>query len=482
NVAPNNDYRRTIQLQATDNSIVTSCKGVIALIDSTNNSITNNRFIECGLDLYTLAEKTLNNNTIDDKPVVFITGKSNEVIDGGEQVFVYNCQDITVRNVAPNNDYRRTIQLQATDNSIVTSCKGVIALIDSTNNSITNNPAKTIALFSSNFNRIYSNDLSGGYVIFPRASSEETYGRCIDLSASKYNDIYNNTIRNCTHGIHLGEVEEASQYNNIYQNNIYNVTSAIFFTYSHQNFVYSNNIYNSSTGLYLQATNDIVAAQNNITDCGLALFVMGSNNQFYHNNLVNNTNQVSVEHQMLFSSSIVLAYSVNNTFDAGYLAGGNYWSIFQGVDSNGDGISETPYVINSDNSDRYPFTQPIGLSDYVPPEKPPVYFETAPTPTPTPTPTLTVSPTQSPTKTPTPTPKPTPAPTPAPTPTPSPIVTPTPTDSLPNNGPTSPPNTNSDLTVTLTWVIIGILVSVISLLLYVRYLKRSIKPASNIMN
>jgi parallel beta-helix repeat protein len=457
-------------------------KGLYVGATCNRTTITNNRFIECGLDLYTLAEKTLNNNTIDDKPVVFITGKSNEVIDGGEQVFVYNCQDITVRNVAPNNDYRRTIQLQATDNSIVTSCKGVIALIDSTNNSITNNPAKTIALFSSNFNRIYSNDLSGGYVIFPRASSEETYGRCIDLSASKYNDIYNNTIRNCTHGIHLGEVEEASQYNNIYQNNIYNVTSAIFFTYSHQNFVYSNNIYNSSTGLYLQATNDIVAAQNNITDCGLALFVMGSNNQFYHNNLVNNTNQVSVEHQMLFSSSIVLAYSVNNTFDAGYLAGGNYWSIFQGVDSNGDGISETPYVINSDNSDRYPFTQPIGLSDYVPPEKPPVYFETAPTPTPTPTPTLTVSPTQSPTKTPTPTPKPTPAPTPAPTPTPSPIVTPTPTDSLPNNGPTSPPNTNSDLTVTLTWVIIGILVSVISLLLYVRYLKRSIKPASNIMN
>ncbi len=457
-------------------------KGLYVGATCNRTTITNNRFIECGLDLYTLAEKTLNNNTIDDKPVVFVTGKSNEVVDGGEQVFVYNCHDITVRNVAPNNDYRRTIQLQATDNSIVTSCKGVIALIDSTNNSITNNPAKTIALFSSNFNRIYSNDLSGGYVIFPRASSEETYGRCIDLSASKYNDIYNNTIRNCTHGIHLGEVEEASQYNNIYQNNIYNVTSAIFFTYSHQNFVYSNNIYNSSTGLYLQATNDIVAAQNNITDCGLALFVMGSNNQFYHNNLVNNTNQVSVEHQMLFSSSIVLAYSVNNTFDAGYLAGGNYWSIFQGVDSNGDGISETPYVINSDNSDRYPFTQPIGLSDYVPPEKPPVYFETAPTPTPTPTPTLTVSPTQSPTKTPTPTPKPTPAPTPAPTPTPSPIVTPTPTDSLPNNGPTSPPNTNSDLTVTLTWVIIGILVSVISLLLYVRYLKRSIKPASNIMN
>ncbi len=48
-----------------------------------------------------------------------------------------------------------------------------------------------------------------------------------------------------------------------------------------------------------------------------------------------------------------------------------------------------------------------------------------------------------------------------------------PTECLPNNGPTSPPNTNSELTITLTWLIIGFLViSVISLLLYIRHLKR----------
>jgi parallel beta-helix repeat protein len=405
-----------------------SAKGLYVGVTCNRTTITNNKFVKCGLDLYSLAEKTLNDNTIDDKPVVFVTGKSHEVIDGGEQVFVYNCHDITVRNVAPNSDYRRTIQLQSTDNSIVTLCKGVIALTDSTNNSITNNPAKTVALFSSNFNRIYSNDLSVGYVIFPRASYEATYGRCIDLSASKYNDIYNNTIRSCTYAIHVGEVEEASQYNNIYQNNIYNAGKGIFFTYSHQNYVYSNKIRNCSTGLSLQATNDMVAAKNNITDCGLALYVMGSNNQFYHNNLNNNTNQVIVEHQMLFSSVIVLAYSVNNTFDAGYLAGGNYWSIFQGLDSNGDGVSETPYVINSNNSDRYPFMQPLGLFDYVPPEKPPVYFEPTPTPIPTPTPTLT--PTATPTAPPPQTTTNNPTPTPTATNTPKPSATPSFTQSI----------------------------------------------------
>lgn len=57
-------------------------------------------------------------------------------------------------------------------------------------------------------------------------------------------------------------------------------------------------------------------------------------------------------------------------------------------------------------------------------------------------------------------------------------VTPTQTDSLPNMGSSSPPNTNSELTIALTWVIIGILViSVISLLLYVKHLKRSISSS-----
>jgi hypothetical protein len=51
--------------------------------------------------------------------------------------------------------------------------------------------------------------------------------------------------------------------------------------------------------------------------------------------------------------------------------------------------------------------------------------------------------------------------------------TPNPSSTLPNMGPTSPPNTNSDLTVTLTFIIIGILViTVVSLLLYVRHLKK----------
>jgi len=41
-------------------------------------------------------------------------------------------------------------------------------------------------------------------------------------------------------------------------------------------------------------------------------------------------------------------------WDDGYPSGGNYWSDYAGVDADGDGIGDTPYVIDENNTDRYP--------------------------------------------------------------------------------------------------------------------------------
>jgi len=68
-------------------------------------------------------------------------------------------------------------------------------------------------------------------------------------------------------------------------------------------------------------------------------------NVIYHNNLIDNYEQASEW------------MSVSNIWDNG--CEGNYWSDYYGVDSDGDGIGDTPYVIDGSNQDNCPLMNPF---------------------------------------------------------------------------------------------------------------------------
>ena len=74
---------------------------------------------------------------------------------------------------------------------------------------------------------------------------------------------------------------------------------------------------------------------------------MSYENQFYHNNFLDNLNHVHDESWEWQGESPSV-----NKWDDDYPSGGNYWSGFSLTDDDNDGICDQPYVIDSNNTDR----------------------------------------------------------------------------------------------------------------------------------
>jgi parallel beta-helix repeat protein len=314
-----------------------------------NNSLINNKLIGCGLNLYHAGDNNILNNTIDGKPIFQFNNVSNQIIDGGaEQVLLFNCTNMTIKNIHPSANYRYAIHLDKTRNSEVTDCEGRVFLVDSDNNIIRNNVPKTIELEGSNYNQIFENTITDA-------------GVCITLKSCKYNDIYGNILSNSSTGIQF-DYPGNCQYNNIYMNIIVRVSVGIKSVSSSKNSIYDNNIADCNSGISLSGSDQNRVFQNNIVKCKYAISIRGNDNAIYHNNLVKNEHQVSIQHTYLFSSNIIMAYSTNNTFDLGYPSGGNFWSDYNGTDNDGDGVGDTPYSINENNTDNYPLIAPVDIT------------------------------------------------------------------------------------------------------------------------
>jgi len=143
--------------------------------------------------------------------------------------------------------------------------------------------------------------------------------RGLDLTASENNTVSGNHIAN-----NIGGIALENMYNSIVENTITN---------------------NSNFGIHLYAAgfNNIIG--NNITNNGRGILVsICYNNVIYHNNFVNNTNHVETDDS-------------NGIWDNG--EEGNYWDNYNGTDDNGNGIGDTPYIINENNQDNYPLVNVI---------------------------------------------------------------------------------------------------------------------------
>ena len=109
-------------------------------------------------------------------------------------------------------------------------------------------------------------------------------------------------------------------------------------------------------GIGLLNSSSNTMSGNTITNNDIGISLLNcSSNTIYHNNFVNNTVQANV------TSGCV------NTWDNSYPSGGNYWSNYTDVDlysgpyqneTGSDGIWDHPYVLDTNNTDRYPLMIP----------------------------------------------------------------------------------------------------------------------------
>ncbi|MFB3890130.1 MAG: nitrous oxide reductase family maturation protein NosD [Candidatus Bathyarchaeia archaeon] len=318
-----------------------SLNGVVYLVDSGNNTIMHNHFIagnylvNSGGNIYrdnslsgnfsvrgNYLSDFLNDidtsNTIDSKPIYYWVNATNQTVpsDAG-MVFLVNCKHAIVQNL---NLVKSRISLAFTSYSTIqdntlTDCVYGIELYNSSHNEIRDN--------------IVSNN---GYT-------------GVDLSVSESNIVSQNRLTNCSN---FGVVLNSASNNIITLNSLTDSEIGFNVQNSYNNSIAQNNIVGSPRlGFYLYYSSYNSIVENRIADNFVGLFFSGSNNKIFHNNFINNTN-----HAMCWSSGSA------NSWDNGYPSGGNYWSNYNSTDDNHDGISDTPYVIDSNNRDNYPLMQP----------------------------------------------------------------------------------------------------------------------------
>ncbi|WP_232473523.1 PEGA domain-containing protein [Thermococcus profundus] len=265
------------------NSVINTNKSGngIMINQSLNTIIRDNILTGGGVSVWSSYHSTVVNNIVNGKPLVYIEGASEEVIEGElGQLVIVNSTDIQIVGVTITGT-NPGILLVDTDNTVIT------------NSNLTNNYVGIELDFSDN--NTISQDIFKGN------------NNAVYISASNNNTITDNTIRNNGYGIVL--------------------------RYSSNNTVTGNIISKSSKyGIYLDLSNDNVIYLN---------YLNGSQNVYSDGSSVNR-----------WYSEEQIEYAYHGKVFISYL--GNYWSDYTGSDSNGDGIGESPYSINANNTDKYP--------------------------------------------------------------------------------------------------------------------------------
>ena len=322
------------------NSIITkctieNCSNAISLQDSSGNTVSNNTLLN-NFYGFTVGGDSTNN---------FFT---NNTLNGNE--WPYGAMDIALHNTLTESNkingkstYCITNQTDLVVSPAAYPDIGYLAIVNSAritvrDLTIFDNPTFTLTLIKTTNSTIANNTITNTW-------------RALYLNQSDNNSIVGNFLANNRYGIQL--VESA-------------------------NVITGNTIQNNKYGISLVGANSVGT----------------TNERVYLNNFINNEEHVSpfTRHPLDFMPAPPESY-----WDNGKV--GNFWSNYNGTDTNGDGIGETEYLasIYHNITDRYPLTKPYPMA-----LNRPTTTSSSPSQSPSPFPSPSTSPSQTPTLTPSP--------------------------------------------------------------------------------
>ncbi len=319
---------------------------------------------------------------------------SNSILNGAGFVLQGNgpqwYQAVTVQN-------QNNITIE---NLKITQFGSAISFSDSSGNTVSGNTISSfncISLVSSSSNQIVGNSLSNGYGV---------------QGTGSWNNIIGNTFTSGLIGPGQGVGIEIECNNTQIANNIFNDECSIQITPNSQNnTIIDNTLTNGSSGILILKSSYNVIAGNIVSGKigpeqegedgggggGLYLSDGSFNNVVYDNKFEGDLYGVSLGYRIVSMvwNNVYNNYFYGNNFFSNsknvYVAPGcpqnfwnnntqgNYWSDYNGSDVNHDGIGDSPYLINANNTDYYPVMNPLVISPI------PTSTPTAPSQTPTPT-------------------------------------------------------------------------------------------------
>lgn len=247
-------------------------------------------------------------------------------------------------------------------NNITTCYNGYGIIIEKSHNNIVNKNN-----LSNLIGGIFSISSNTDEIVFNNISNCESYG--IIFEYSNYTNIYNNSMWSNKYGIYTSDCYNLNITNNTIGQSSYR---GIGDFNSRHNLINNNTLtQNSIDGLYLNSINSRIHSNNfNYNSVGIKLDT--SNCEIYNNTIEESftTGIYAIEgssNNVIFSNYLINNYQNSrdagiNSWDNGYK--GNWWSDYNNIDFDQDGIGDTPYV-KSGVHDNYPIGKFLR-----PPEKP----------------------------------------------------------------------------------------------------------------